>query len=565
MRRHLRSTGIATAACALASVIGPVPVASAATSESLPLLSIEDFEYAGAFALPAGEFGDSSMNYSEGPLEYHDGSLFIVGHNHHNAIAEFEVPALVNSTSIGDLNTADDPVQPFSTVLDRPTGGNEQGSNRIGGLEFHDGQLIVNAYEYYDAPANNTDTTLVIRNADLLGSSRVDGFFALDGAAAASGWMTQIPEAWQEALGGSHLVGHSSGIPIISRATVGPSAYAIDADDVTATSVPGSPLATNRLLEFSLQDPLATDLANESGTNDMWTHLSRARFGFIVPGSGTYVTIGHSGGHNSGVGYKITQDDGNVCGGYCPFEADDNSNYYWMWDLNDLVAVGNGDVEAHTVRPYASGEFAVPFQTDDTGFNAIGGGSFDMETGTLYLSILAANDEAGTYSNPPIIAAYTFPSIAGSAEPQDGGSTTNPFATGCEDHSDSIVRLYVAAFGRSPEPDGFRYWFDEYVDGEKSLPWMAQFFSSSDEFRSRYGAPSDRAFVNQLYVNTLGRDSDAQGLDFWTERMAGGMSRGDALLMFAESTENIANTGTAQPALGAFNRGLDGPFNCGQP
>ncbi len=549
-----RRSSVVTAALALAVVstgASGVPAGAETAEEPLPLLTIDDFDYVGAFALPADDYGESDLNYSEGPLEFHDGSIFIVGHSHQNAIAQFTVPPLVDSTRIADLNVAVAPTQDFATVLDRPTGGNDQGTNRIAGLEYHDGQLIVNAYEYYDAPADNTDTTLVVRDAGDLGGSAVDGYFSLEGRARAAGWMTGIPGEWQEALGGTHLVGHSSGIPIISRTSVGPSAYAIDADDVLSADLNSPNLATETLLEFSLENRLADDLSNESGANDLWTHLSATEFGFIVPGTRTYVTLGNSGGHDSGVGYKITQDDGNTCGGYCAFEADDNANYYWLWDLDDLVSVRNATMAPHAVRPYASGPWTVPFDTNDRGFNTIGGGTFDEDSGTLYLSIQRANDEVGTYANPPIVVAYQFP-----------GFTGDPFATACEDHTDSIVRLYAAAFGRDPEPAGFRYWLGEYRSGRWSLPAMAAFFASSDEFTSRYGAPTDRSYVNQLYVNTLGRGSDAEGLDYWTEWMGGDRTRGDALLMFAESPENVTNTSTAVPALGYYNRGVAGPLDC---
>jgi len=62
-----------------------------------------------------------------------------------------------------------------------------------------------------------------------------------------------------------------------------------------------------------------------------------------------------------GIGYKPTQSDGNVCGGPCPYDADDYYNYYWLWDVNDLLAVKNGTLNPHDVRPYDYGVFNAPF------------------------------------------------------------------------------------------------------------------------------------------------------------------------------------------------------------
>ncbi len=553
-RRTTRFGCIFAGLALVASGLVASPAASV-VEETLPLITFDDFDYVGAFALPADEFGQSSLNFSEGPIDVDGDSLYIVGHNHQQAIAEFTIPELVDSTNIADLNTATPPAQNFAAVLDRvPV--NDQNINRIGGLEYHDGQLIVNGYEYYDAAADNTDTTLVIRDADQLATSKVDGYFQLDGAARASGWISEVPEYWQDALGGTHLVGHSSGIPINGRSSIGPSAYALDADDIVGASSSDPALSSSTLLEFSLDNRLHDDLSNADLDNDLWTHLSSAAFGFIVPGSRTYVTVGASGGHESGIGYKITQDDGNLCGGYCSYEAADVVNQYWLWDLDDLLDVRAGSIAAHSVRPYAYGEFPQPFQAGSY-LNPIGGGSFDATTGTLYLSLQGANNTVGTYSNPPIIVAYQFPNIDGSSVP-----APSPTETGCEGYTDSIARLYTAAFGREPERDGFRFWFREYLAGSWSLPQMATFFAGSDEFTGTYGSLDEEGFVRQLYRNVLRREGDLIGIDFWTAELNGGMTRGMLLLRFAESPENITNSGTTPPILGPYNAGRSGPFSC---
>ena len=130
---------------------------------------------------------------------------------------------------------------------------------------------------------------------------------------------------------------------------------------------------------------MITLTVNNSRTNDLWTHISFAVYGFIIPDSRSYLTIGSSGGHRSGVGYKITQDTGKVCGGYCSREASDNYNYYWLWDVYDLVRVKNGDLSPYSVRPYAYGELPMPFQ--GSGLKKVTGASFDNESGRLFISL----------------------------------------------------------------------------------------------------------------------------------------------------------------------------------
>jgi len=374
----------------------------------LPLYNFNDLVYEGAFRIPSDTYGPSSINYSEGPLAYNEenNSIFIVGHNHHQAIAEFLIPPVLNTTVITDLNMAGDPVQEYVQLLDRTPDNNPENINRIGGLytTMHNGQqkLIVNGYEYYDAPADNTVTTLIADNATSLENSGVTGYFRFTGEPGhTSGWISPIPEEWQVVLNGTHITGQSSGIPIISRCSVGPSAFSFYMDDLLEANV--TPVPTTTLLDFSLTNPLHEDLFNNDLDNDLWTHLSRATYGFIVPGTRTYLTIGYSGGHVSGVCYKCIQDDGNSCGGYCTPQAGDENQYYWLWDLNDLLKVKNGTLLPYEVRPYDYGEFNTPFQTEH---RPVGGGSFDPATGNLYLSLKRADTEQGTYARPPIIVVY---------------------------------------------------------------------------------------------------------------------------------------------------------------
>lgn len=83
-----------------------------------------------------------------------------------------------------------------------------------------------------------------------------------------------------------------------------------------------------------------------------------------MPGTRTYATFGHSGGHVCGVCYKCTQNNGNLCGGYCPPDANDNYQFYWLWDMNDLIQVKNDEIESFDVLPYDYSEFATLFENE---------------------------------------------------------------------------------------------------------------------------------------------------------------------------------------------------------
>lgn len=378
--------------------------------QELPLLSMKDFQYAGAFRLPSRKFGASDLNFSQGPIAFNPDrrSLFIVGHAHQQAIAEFAIPELVDSTVLTELNMAGDPIQPFASILNRASGGNPEGNNRIGGMLYVSGpsgpELLVNAYEYYDAPGDNTVSILVVRDAHDLAKSEVDGYFEVQGRPGhTAGWMSPIPDQWRSVLGGDFLTGNSSGIPIISRTSVGPSAFVFDPLDIVGKKSVATPISTTKLLDFSLADRLHEDLSNKSRQNDLWNHLSRAIYGIIVPGTRTYATFGHSGGNESGVGYKIVQDNGRRTGGYSSFAIKDNYHYYWFWDVNDLVRVRAGEIKPHDVRPYEYGIFRTPFADSS---HRLGGGTFDPSTGRIYLTAQKADRKQGSYANPPVVMAY---------------------------------------------------------------------------------------------------------------------------------------------------------------
>jgi len=383
---------------------------SGATPQELPLLRVKDFRYMGAFRLPSRKYGSSDLNFSEGPIALNPDrkSLFIVGHSHQQAIAEFAIPALVASAVLTELNMAADPIQSFAPILNRASGGNPEGNNRVGGMLYVSGpggpELLVNAYEYYDAPGDNRLSMLVVRNANNLAKSDVDGYFEVQGRPGhTAGWMSPIPGPWRSVLGGDFLLGNSSGIPIISRTSVGPSAFVFNPLDVVGKKSVPTPIATTRLLDFSLAHRLHEDLSNKSRQNDLWNHLSRAVYGIIVPGTRTYATFGHSGGNESGVGYKIVQDNGRRTGGYSSFAVKDNYHYYWLWDVTDLARVKAGEMKPHDVRPYEHGVFRTPFASSS---HQLGGGAFDPSTGRIYLTAQTADREQGRHSNPPVVMAY---------------------------------------------------------------------------------------------------------------------------------------------------------------
>jgi hypothetical protein len=380
---------------------------------SLPLFSIDQLEYVGAFRVPTGDYGDSRFSYAQGPITLgkEGKSLFIVGHAQHQAIAEISIPQLIISKDIKKLQKASI-IQKFSKVLDRPQTGNPQNINIITGMKYFKEKLIVNGLNYYDANNSVYHTTLVVDEAKNLNISTVSGYHQYQSRAHGSGWISSIPIAWQKLLNADHIIGNSSGSPIISRHSVGPSAFAINLEENILNVSSPSVIKEVPLLNYSLSNPMGKQrgksgdyLTNKNTNNKLWTHLSQAVYGFIVPGTNTYITLGYSGGHESGVGYKITpQGAKSECPGYCGKDVKDNYNFFWLFNMKELLNVVEGSVSSYEVLPYNYGIFKSPFE--NTTHHKIKGGAYDSQHNLLYLTLDKVDHLQSQYEKLPIIAAY---------------------------------------------------------------------------------------------------------------------------------------------------------------
>ena len=101
-------------------------------------------------------------------------------------------------------------------------------------------------------------------------------------------------------------------------------------------------------------------------------------------------------------------------------------------------------------------------------------------------------------------------------------------------------RLYQAAFDRAPDSSGLGFHIAMMEGVGISLTEVAQGFVDSSEFKSRYGALDNAAFLTQLYRNILHRAPDPNGLAYWLGLLdSRALSRGQVLAGFADSAENV--------------------------
>ena len=111
-----------------------------------------------------------------------------------------------------------------------------------------------------------------------------------------------------------------------------------------------------------------------------------------------------------------------------------------------------------------------------------------------------------------------------------------------DQNAGSVYMLYKAAFNRAPDEGGMGYWLAQKDGGANIVTNIAQGFVNSSEFVGKYGInPSNSSYVNNLYLNVLGRSGEAEGVAYWTTQMnAGKVSKADALVQFATLPEGAS-------------------------
>ena len=170
----------------------------------------------GTFTLPAGlpgdgfEFGGTALSINPA-----NNSLFVVGHDWHQLMAEVTIPPLGGTAVV--LQALHDPSEGRSVGA---------GDTKIGGSLVYQGQLWFTRYIYYDGDASQTMSHFS-RPLSLSTSGQLTGPQTIGtlGAGFVSGYLGRIPVEWQSALGGTVLTGNCC-LSIISRTSYGPAVSA---------------------------------------------------------------------------------------------------------------------------------------------------------------------------------------------------------------------------------------------------------------------------------------------------------------------------------------------------
>jgi hypothetical protein len=355
-----------------------------------PLVEPKHFVYQGAFRLPAGEINGSTFTYGGTALAFNPvhNSLFLVGHDHHQRVAEVSIPEIFSSTRPRHLETAR-VLQPLTDATEGTMSRIGPNTAKVGGLLPLGDRLYLTAYLYYDG-AGEQKLSHFVSGADLSLQGDVRGPFRVDAAMAGvvSGYMGLVPSAWQDALGGPVLSGNCC-LGVIGRTSFGPAAFAINPADIGVKD----PIPATPLVYYPASHPT---LGPWEGSNQYFNGTTQVT-GIVFPtGSRSVLFFGRHGlgtfcygpGTDSQERAGLPADGG--VDKWCFDPADSNKGthaypyryYVWAYDANDLAAVKARKKQPWDVKPYAVWPFTLPF--GETG--QLQGAAYDPATGRIFVS-----------------------------------------------------------------------------------------------------------------------------------------------------------------------------------
>jgi hypothetical protein len=433
--RILRAAGAASLGALIGAAAVSVHGQSSGDPSTLPLLQSSQLVYVGAFRVPSGTYGSTyGFSYSRGPIAYDaaTGGLFLGGHPYAPTdVAEIAIPTPVNSADLTKLLFAS-VTQQFADVteghFDQLSGG---ATAYLGGLLVDGTTLYGTGYIFYDATSSQVVSHFA--RSTTLTTPSFRGFAALGGTPQAgyvSGWMTSVPTVWRQAVGGPALTGNCC-LSIIGRTSLGPDAFAFDPSLIEAgATIPAIPL-----VYYSLADPT---LGPWSGSNSVYGGTTQVGGMVAVTGTRTVLYFGRNGTgpfcygegtSNQSLAGQATSDGSVYC--YDPSDSSKGQHAYpynsqvWAYDLNDLVAVRNGQKQPWQVVPYATWTLSLPIADDSAQISSV---AYDSAHQLIYLVQPGTDPDGG--ANRPLIQVLHVSVAAPPPPPYDAWAGTGSFSVG---------------------------------------------------------------------------------------------------------------------------------------
>lgn len=365
-------------------------VSSASSTVTVPrLLQKDDLVYQGAFRLPQGIIGASAFSYGGSALAFNPArnSLFMVGHDQQQLVAEVSIPA-TGTGPLASLATAS-LLQTFADVTDGKAQSVANASTdqvRIGGLLPYNGKLIASTYVYYDGEGKQVLSHFV-SGTDLSVKTDAQGPYQVGtmGAGFVSGYMANVPPPFQTALGGQAVLGNCC-LSIISRTSYGPALFSVN-----QASLGTLPLTVTPLVYYTAEHPLwpwgGDSLLFNGSTNVtgvVFPANARSVLFFGKQGIGPWC-YGTGTANQAQAGQPTGQGDV-FC--YDPTDSSKGGHGFpyayqvWAYDAWDLAAVTRGEQQPWDIKPYATWALALPY----AGGSLIRGAAYDPATARVFVT-----------------------------------------------------------------------------------------------------------------------------------------------------------------------------------
>ena len=208
---------------------------------SLPLLAESSLQYIGGFRLPAGELSGEHFSFGGGSVAFNPAGPSLFVSSYRGAVAEVSIPTPVNSADVNDMPFASY-LQAFADLTEGHLVDVAIDGAGLSGLMVYGDRLYGTASIYYDA--NNTQRLSHFSHSLQLNRRSFSGWSSVwqsDRSGFVSGVMAVVPEEWRAALGGPAVTGQCC-IPIVSRTSNGPAAFAFDPTSIGQPRVSATPL-----------------------------------------------------------------------------------------------------------------------------------------------------------------------------------------------------------------------------------------------------------------------------------------------------------------------------------
>src|SRR5688572_14909612 len=270
--------------------LGSMALVSAGSAQTNPRrLVFEDLVYQGGFRLPASQSNNDGFGYGGQAIAFNGAARSLFVSSIAGRIAEVTIPPPALNSDAKAL-----PVATYIQGFADPTEGRIQeiasSGVLISSLLVQDARLYGTASIYYDA-ANEQRFSHFARSLRLsersfqgwtqVWESRMVGFVA--------GSLAAVPAEWQQRLGGAMVSGQCC-VPIISRTSLGPSAFAFNPSQLGQPVVSATPL-----LYYPAAHPTLGGWENQGSTpNPAFNQATEVTGLVLVPATRTALYFGRT-------------------------------------------------------------------------------------------------------------------------------------------------------------------------------------------------------------------------------------------------------------------------------